>query len=172
MNSLDEDLIRDEETKDFILAIHDGTDTINLIVHRIVLTVSSPFLRRRIKQAYRAGYLLPVPRGCIDATVSIVRYFYTRNMEDIEDVEKSMFIASALECGTLYSKLRCMKENVEERDHELESHEESDEDVNNDEEFVVYEPPTTRSQSRYRKQPRRSSRLRRVTTTTTTSHYH
>jgi len=109
MQSLGQDLFEFDRTKDYLLVIQEGEqganpDT-NVLVHGDVLRVSSPFFMRMLGGQHLHGYRWFIPQGYREAALCLLRYMYTRNLDDLWDHVQTKYLALKLEMNRLYHVL-------------------------------------------------------------------
>jgi hypothetical protein len=99
--SLGQLLALDEGSKDFLLIIYDGkTERISIEVHRSVLKVNSPLLRRILNSRYQLSYVWVVPEGSLSSALAIVKYFYSRDERDLKEDVYTGILLHFLEMAT------------------------------------------------------------------------
>ena len=158
MRSLGLDLFHDEDHKDFELLINDGKLRVSTSVHRRVITTCSTYLSNKIGGKYKFYYELVVPEGYIAVTLRLVKFFYTRDLDDLGDISQTIEMCLKLECSNLFKSIYDMSKNVKKKrppSKRRRSTTTSTEDT--------YEPPITRRAALCRKMSnRRITRSHRV----------
>ena len=103
VRSLGQDLLADEDYKDFELTVYDGKLRVSVSVHRFVLKACSPFFARTLNSSYLFFYMWCVPEGHIAAALRLVKFFYTRNVRDFGDLAHTQALCLAIECADVFS---------------------------------------------------------------------
>ena len=85
MASLGEMLLADEESKDFLLVMFDGSQKISVMVHRLILKVNSAFFKRTLNSLYQLSYVWIIPENAFSEAAGVLKYFYTHNKTDLMD---------------------------------------------------------------------------------------
>lgn len=105
MESLGDGLLENDQTADFELLLSDGSESVVTNVHRVVLKTTSPFFSRVIGGKYFLFYDFMIPNGTLQPALNLLRYMYTRNLQDLNlpnDKVDIMRLCILLEMNTLY----------------------------------------------------------------------
>ena len=97
--------MNDSEFADFEIILFDGESKIATTVHRLVLKTSSPYFRRILNSHYLYMYVLTIPKGSTVPALRLIRYFYSRDLRDLGDLEPTLRLCLQLECSDLYAVL-------------------------------------------------------------------
>jgi hypothetical protein len=92
-------LLDDEQFKDFQLLVYDGTHTVTVLVHRLVLKTCSPYFRQVLGGNYYFFYKWTVPDGYIVPALRLVKFMYTNNHDDLGDPSKTQDLSTMLMLG-------------------------------------------------------------------------
>lgn len=161
MRSLGLDLFHDEDHKDFELLINDGKLRISTSVHRRVITACSTYLSNKIGGRYKFYYELVVPEGYIAVTLRLVKFFYTRDLDDLGDINQTIEMCLKLECSNLFKSIYDMSKNNVKKKTSSSKRKRISNNSNTTED--TYEPPITRRVALCRKMSnRRITRSHRV----------
>ena len=103
MTSLGFEMMTDETTKDYELLVYDGEHLASITVHKSVLQVCSPFFARNMTCFF---YTWQIPENCtIASAIRLIKFFYTRNHNDIIDYNQSIIMCNQLECPLIQKEL-------------------------------------------------------------------
>jgi len=105
MTPLGEDLLNDEESKDFELIVTDGRWNVAVATHRLVLRTSSRVFREKLGGRFKFWYTWVVPPGYVSTALRLVKFFYTRNHAYIVDRRRTMELSLRLQCPGIYASL-------------------------------------------------------------------
>lgn len=83
-SSLGDDLF-ENGSEDFELIVTDGFNRVSVRVHRMVLKACSDFFNNHLGSHYQFYYIWTVPEGQIAAAIRLVKFFYTRDINDLSD---------------------------------------------------------------------------------------
>lgn len=85
MASLGEILLMDEESKDFLLVMFDGSQKVSVMIHRLILKVNSVFFKRTLNSLYQLSYVWIIPENAFSEAAGVLKYFYTHDKNDLID---------------------------------------------------------------------------------------
>jgi hypothetical protein len=114
--SLGQDLLNEEDCKDFELVVYDGKTKVSFAVHRLVLKVCSAFFARKLGGNYFFFYVWNVPENHIVAALRLIKFFYTRDLRDIGDISQTLSLCLSVECSTIYNLINQVN-TVSDRSH-------------------------------------------------------